>query len=138
MNMQSSSVNNPQYVSLGILRRNNRQPLPAFVFVEREGLLVPYRSDDTAELLGEEIYALRIDMQALQPDSSLLTWQDLVGYTITDDEEGPLGTIDFIDEQTINTVATLTDGRMLPLHEDFITNIDTDARILHVKLPFTL
>ena len=49
-----------------------------------------------------------------------------------------VGVIAHIDESTINTLATLEDGRMLPLHEDFITEIDEDAQILRVHLPFAL
>jgi hypothetical protein len=48
------------------------------------------------------------------------------------------GVIAQVDESTINTLATLEDGRMLPLHEDFILDIDEDAHELHVDLPFML
>ena len=68
----------------------------------------------------------------------LMTWQDLVGYTIEDDEAGSIGTIDEIDESTINTLATLQDGRMVPLHEDFIIEIDEEAHVLRVHFPFVL
>jgi 16S rRNA processing protein RimM len=71
-------------------------------------------------------------------DEGLLTWQDLAGYTIEDKDAGVLGTIEYIDESTINTLATLNDGRLLPLHEDFITEIDEEKRILRVNLPFAL
>ena len=110
--------------------------MPQFVFVERDGLLVPFRSEQAIDLLGEEVFLLRKDVA--EEDDGLLTWQDLVGYTICDKETGTVGIIDNIDESTINTLATLTDGRMLPLHEDFILDIDTDSRVLHLNLPFTL
>ena len=86
--------------------------------------------------MGEEIFVLRSDVQEETDD--LLTWQDLVGYTIEDDEAGTIGLIDYVDESTINTLATLEDGRLIPLHEDFILDIDEDAHVLHVHLPFSL
>ena len=123
-------------ISIGIVRRTRYRDLPPFVFVRRDGLFVPFRSEDISELIGEEAFLLRTDVQ--DENEATLTWQDLVGFTIEDEESGSLGVIDSIDESTINTLATLTDGRMLPLHEDFITYIDTDAQVLHVRLPFAL
>lgn len=131
----------PQDVlSIGIIRRTHYNDLPPFVFVLRDGLLVPFRSENISELIGEEAFVLRSDVQS--EDDGLLTWQDMVGYTIIDEQPDggwtTLGVIDSVDESTINTLATLTDGRMLPLHEDFITDIDEDTHTLRVRLPFAL
>ena len=123
-------------LSIGIIRRTHYKDLPPFVFVLRAGRFVPYRSENISELIGLEGFVLRSDVQNGEDDA--LTWQDLVGYTIRDAETGIIGEIADIDESTINTLATLTDGRMLPLHEDFILDIDTDERIVHVNLPFAL
>ena len=125
-----------QLISIGFLKRTHNRDLPEFVFVQRDGLFVPFRSRDIASLMGKEIWLLRSDVQ--EEDDGLLTWQDLVGYTVIDDEAGTVGLIDNIDESTINTLATLEDGRLIPLHEDFITDIDEQARELHVHLPFAL
>ena len=129
-------ITREELLSLGALRRPQLKDLPPFVFVLRDGLFVPYRSEQAVQLLGEEVFVRREDIR--QEDDREMTWQDLVGYTVFDHELGTVGTIDTIDEQTINTLATLADGRMLPLHEDFILDIDTDTRTLHVNLPFTL
>ena len=123
-------------LSIGIIRRTHYKDLPEFVFVQRDNLYVPFRTENISELIGEECFALRSDMQ--NEDEGLLTWQDLAGYTIEDKDAGVLGTIEYIDESTINTLATLNDGRLLPLHEDFITEIDEEKRILRVNLPFAL
>lgn len=125
-----------QLISIGFLKRTHNRDLPEFVFVQRDGLFVPFRSRDIASLMGKEIWLLRSDVQ--EEDDGLLTWQDLVGYTVIDDEAVTVGLIDNIDESTINTLATLEDGRLIPLHEDFITDIDEQARELHVHLPFAL
>jgi len=129
-----------QLLSLGFLKRTHNRDLPEFVFVQRDGLFVPFRSKEIASLMGEEIWVLRSDIQ--EDEEGLMTWQDLVGYTIIDEgangEQLKVGVIADIDESTINTLATLEDGRLLPLHEDFIDEIDEEARILRVHLPFTL
>lgn len=122
-------------LSLGVLKRTHNKDLPPFIFVRREGLFVPFRSEEIASLMGEEIWVLRSDIA--EEEDGLMTWQDLVGYTVMD-EGKEVGVIADIDESTINTLATLEDGRMIPLHEDFITEIDETQRVLHVQLPFAL
>lgn len=123
-------------LSIGIIRRTRYRDLPPFVFVQRDGLFVPFRSEQISDLIGEEGFLLRSDVK--EDGDSELTWQDLVGYTVEDQEAGTLGVIAHVDEQTANTLATLEDGRMMPLHEDFILDIDTDNRVLHVNLPFQI
>jgi ribosomal 30S subunit maturation factor RimM len=122
-------------LSIGILRRTRYRDMPEFVFVRRDGLFVPFRSEQIPELIGEEAFVLRSDVQ--EEDDGLMTWQDLVGYEVVDGET-KVGVIAHIDESTINTLATLEDGRMMPLHEDFITEIDEEKQLLRVQLPFVL
>lgn len=133
-------ISKDELISIGIIRRTHYKDLPDFVFVLRDGLFVPFRTERISELIGEEGFVLRSEMQ--DEEDGLLTWQDLVGYTIMDEgengEEEQVGVIAYVDESTINTLATLEDGRMLPLHEDFITEIDEEAHVLHVRLPFKI
>lgn len=133
-------ISKDELISIGIIRRTHYKDLPDFVFVLRDGLFVPFRTERISELIGEEGFVLRSEMQG--EEDGLLTWQDLVGYTIMDEgengEEEQVGVIAYVDESTINTLATLEDGRMIPLHEDFITEIDEEARVLHVRLPFKI
>ena len=127
-------------ISIGVIRRTHYKDLPPFVFVQRDGLFVPFRSERISELIGEEGFLLRSDVQ--EEGDGTLTWQDLVGYEVRDErtknERVKVGVIAEVDESTINTVATLKDGRMMPLHEDFITEIDEAARVLYVRLPFEI
>ena len=129
-------ISKEDLISIGIIRRTHYKDLPPFVFVQRDGLFVPFRSENISELIGEEGFLLRSDVQ--EEDDELMTWQDLLGYTIEDDEAGVIGVIEYVDESTINTLATLADGRMVPLHEDFILEIDEQERVLRVHLPFVL
>ena len=128
-------ITKDELLSIGYLKRTHNRDLPEFVFVQRDGLFVPFRSSEIASLMGEEIWVRRADMT--EEEDGILTWQDLVGYTVVD-EKTEIGVIAHIDESTINTLATLEDGRMMPLHEDFIMDIDENTRTLHVHLPFEL
>lgn len=136
MSHPQSAISLQDLISIGFLKRTHNRDLPEFVFVQRDGLFVPFRSSEIASLMGEEIWVKRSDVT--EEGESELTWQDLIGYTIIDDETGPVGRIEYVDESTMNTLATLEDGRLIPLHGDFITDIDEDARALHVVLPFAL
>ena len=133
-------ITDKEVLSIGVLKRTRYNDLPEFIFVKRDGLLVPFRSEQVSELIGEEAFVLRSDMQ--EEGDELLTWQDLVGYTIMDEgDDGAwteIGIIATVDESTINTLATLEDRRLVPLHEDFILDIDEQAHILRVHFPFSL
>jgi ribosomal 30S subunit maturation factor RimM len=129
-------ITEKELLSLGILRRTHYKDLPDFVFVKRDGLFVPFRSENISELIGEEGFVLRSDIP--EEEEGTMTWQELVGYEIEDDESGKIGIIEAVDESTINTLAILKDGRMLPLHEDFILEINEEAHLLRVHLPFAL
>ncbi|MBR6117473.1 MAG: hypothetical protein IKQ11_01275 [Paludibacteraceae bacterium] len=133
--MSQAIISEQDLFSIGFLKRTHNDDLPEFVFVKRDGLFVPFRSTEIASLMGEEIWIQRSDIEDIEDGT--LAWQDLVGFTITD-ESDTIGTIASIDESTINTLATLEDGRMLPLHEDFIIAIDVEAKQIDVRLPFVL
>lgn len=123
-------------ISIGVIKRTHDDELPEFIFVRRDGLFVPFRSSELASLRGEEGFVLRSDIA--EEEEGAMTWQDLAGFTIEDDEAGRVGIIEYIDESTINTLATLEDGRLVPLHEDFIIGIDEENRVLRVHFPFVL
>ena len=133
-------ITDKDVLSIGVLKRTRYNDLPEFIFVKRDGLLVPFRSEQVSELIGEEAFVLRSDVQ--EEGEELLTWQDLVGYVIMDEgDDGAwteIGTIAAVDESTISTLATLEDGRLVPLHEDFILDIDEEAHVLRVHFPFAL
>lgn len=128
-------ITDKDLLSIGLIRRTRYKDLPPFVFVKRDGLFVPFRSEQIVDLVGEEGFVLRSDVQ--DEGDGTLTWQDLVGFEIEDDGR-VVGKIAQVDESTINTLAVLEDERMIPLHEDFIVEIDEDAHVLRVNLPFEL
>ena len=121
-------------ISLGVLKRTRNKDLPAFVFVQRDGLFVPFRSEEIASLMGEEVYVLKGEVETEEDE---MAWVDFEGWTMIDGDV-TLGKIVRVDDSTMNIFAELEDGRMVPLHEDFIVEIDEQAHILRVNLPFAL
>ena len=121
-------------ISIGVLKRTHYKDLPEFVFVQRDGLFVPFRSENIADIKGEEGFVLRSDIQTNEDE---MAWVDFEGWTLQENDQ-TIGKIVRVDDSTMNIFAELEDGRMIPLHEDFITEIDEDAKILRVNLPFAL
>ena len=121
-------------ISIGVLKRTHYKDLPPFIFVQRDGLFVPFRSEQISELRGEEAFVLKREMDINEDE---MAWVDFEGWTVAENDT-TLGKIVRVDDSTMNIFAELEDGRMLPLHEDFITEIDEDAQVLHVHLPFAL
>ena len=121
-------------ISIGVLKRTHYKDLPDFVFVQRDGLFVPFRSSEIASLMGEEVFVPKCDMEIEEDE---MAWVDFEGWLVVDGDV-TIGKIVRVDDSTMNIFAELEDGRMLPLHEDFIVEIDEEARVLHVNLPFSL
>ena len=88
----------------------------------------------TLPLLGAEAFMLRSDLSGT--DENAVAWTDLVGYTVIDTDQGPLGTITSIDDSTENILATL--NYLIPLHEDFLVSLDPEAHQLTITLPYLL
>ena len=126
-----------------------------FLILNIDNILVPFRvldwrgkgsdslifqldhiNDEQAalQLVGCQAYMLKSDI--CEEDELLPTWQSLVGYRILDTDQGELGTIVHVDETTINTLVTLDNDQLIPLHEDFIINIDPENELLTICLPF--
>ena len=127
-------ISEADLISIGVLKRTHDKNLPEFVFVKRDGLFVPFRSEAISELKGEEAFVLKGDMEI---DEDEMAWVDFEGWTLMEGDES-LGKIVHVDDSTMNIFAELEDGRMVPLHEDFIVEIDEDAHVLRVQLPFAL
>lgn len=125
-----------------------------FLLLDIDGILVPFRVEDwrskgtdvlifrlrgvdseekAARLTGKTAYMLRRDIA--EDIATELTWQDLVGYRVEDETGLPIGKVAAVDESTLNTLLELEDGRLLPVHEDLIHALDTDARRLRIVVP---
>jgi 16S rRNA processing protein RimM len=126
-----------------------------FLILKLDNILVPFRvlewrgkgsdslifqidhindEQEALKLIGAEAYMLICDMN--QEDELLPTWQSLVGYKVIDTDQGELGIVEEVDETTINTLITLNDGKLIPIHEDFIQDINPESKLLTICLPF--
>lgn len=127
----------------------------SFLILNIDNILVPFRvldwrgkgsdslifqldhiTDETAaqRLIGCQAYMLASDLS--ETDELMPTWQSLVGYRVVDQDQGDLGSIIHVDESTINTLVTLDNDQLIPLHEDFIIHIDAENKQLRICLPF--
>ena len=127
-------ISEADLISIGVIKRTHYKDLPDFVFVKRDGLFVPFRSEAISDLKGEEGFVLKGDMET---DEGEMAWVDFEGWSLQEGEVS-LGKIVRVDDSTMNIFAELEDGRMLPLHEDFIMEIDEETKVLRVNLPFEL
>jgi 16S rRNA processing protein RimM len=72
--------------------------------------------------------------KSLVEDSDQLALDYFVGFTVIDQRLGTIGTIDAVDESTVNALFAIGD-RLMPVCEEFITDIDHKRKILHTNLP---
>ena len=100
--------------------------------------LVKFEGVDTQErareLTGVEVYFPR--ELAEQDEEAELSYSALVGYTLIDNNSGkPVGTIAYVDEQTINIMFELEDGRLIPASEELIVDVDQKNRTITLDIP---
>ena len=85
---------------------------------------------DCEEICGKDIY-LPADAEAAYGEGD---FSFLVGWELRDAGKS-LGRIaDFVDIPG-NPCLELEDGRLVPLHEDFITAVDEDSAVVEMELP---
>lgn len=94
------------------------------------------------ELARKEIFILKDDPAAPRPDdddSDGFYADDLTGFTAVTDDGTSLGTITGIDDSTINVLFIIErpDGSeaLVPVADEFITDIDPDKSIVTMTLP---
>ena len=106
-------------------------------FRSDELALVKFEDIDTmdraAELTGCDVFFPR---HLADIDNDVLTWSQIVGYDIVDVASGKvIGRIESVDESTINVLLELADGTLIPAADEFIADIDHEARLLVMRLP---
>lgn len=114
-----------------------------------------FKGSDTALVLLEdvesEIQAKRFNGLSVyfprkyfdNNDEVQLTLNYFIDFIVIDKQLGEIGIIKDIDESTINTLFLLKkkgsdDDIIIPASDDFITDIDSENKILYVELPVGL
>ena len=124
-----------------------------FLILLLDGIFVPFRVEEwrgkgadslifrlkgvdteakALRLVNAEAYMLRRD---LDEEEEMMTWQDLKGYEVLNEAHEMQGRVADVDESTINTLLELEDGRLLPVHEDLIIEIDEPQKRIILDLP---
>lgn len=125
-----------------------------FLILLLDGIFVPFRVEDwrgkgadslifrlkgvdteqkALRLVNTEAYMLRRDLA--EEAEEMMTWQDLTGYEVQNANRVVQGRVVAVDETTINTLLELEDGRLLPVHEDLIIEIDEPQKRIILDLP---
>lgn len=97
---------------------------------------------EARKLVNKTVFALRDKLKAFMIenyDEEYALYDDLIGWTIVDSEIGEIGKVVEIDTNTENElfiVETPTgDTVYIPLTEDFIDEIDEEAKLIRMRLP---
>lgn len=128
-----------------------------YFVIEMDGILVPFyiagyrfktnesgllqldginSEAEARELIGKTLYAPKKYLGEVEDDEIELDY--FVGFQLIDSTHGLIGTIKEIDKTTENTLFVIdkeNDELLIPIGEDYVTDIDHDKRILTVELP---
>lgn len=125
-----------------------------YLILEIDGILVPFFMDEyrfksdevalvkfedidtqnrAAELTGCEVFYPR---QAIDEDSSDLSFAQIVGFEIIDEKTGKvLGSIESVDDSTDNILFCLDNDMLIPVAEEWIVEIDNKNKKIIMTLP---
>ena len=126
-----------------------------YVVLMIDGILVPFffeeyrwKNDETVlakfcdidtqeramELTGCDVYFPRNIAEGMSTEGNV-SWAQIVGYTLLDTQNNMVGRISAVDDQTINLLFELEDGRLIPANEQLIRNINTEKREITMEIP---
>lgn len=126
-----------------------------YLILEMDGIMVPFfmeeyrfKTDDTVlvkfedvdtqerakQLTGTEVFFPRALAQ--EDETGELSYAQLVGFTIINAaDKSEAGVIASVDEQTVNIMFELTDGRLIPAAEELIDGIDIEKKEITMIIP---
>lgn len=125
-----------------------------YLVLNIDGILVPFfieeyrfRSDNSALVKFEDIDTqerareltncdVYFPYKLADNDKESISWSQIIGFMLTNaHDQQPIGRITRIDDQTMNILFELEDGRLIPATDDFVTDIDMEGRTICVDLP---
>ncbi len=127
-----------------------------YFLIELEKILVPFFVESIKEIKSE-IFLVKFEKldskeqlnRILKKDIYIPTkWintaklenneGDIIGYRVFDIEKGELGKVDYVDTQTKQKLIYVTSEKnnfCFPMHEKFLLEINTENKIITVKIP---
>lgn len=120
--------------------------VPFFVdeyrFKGSETALITFEGVDSEEkvmqMSGLKVFFPRKYFEEESDDDIDYSWNFFIGFSVVDKVAGNLGTIEEIDDKTINTLFLVKnddEDLIIPATEDFVEKIDAKKRILYLNLP---
>ena len=92
--------------------------------------------NDAEEVVGQAIFIQADDRE--KEEDTLDDLSDMVGWTVQNDEDEPIGKITDFEDIPGNPclyVDTKNGQKLIPLHEDLILSVDSNARIICMQIP---
>ncbi len=91
---------------------------------------------DATSLIGAELY---LPLDQLPPLSgNNFYYHEVIGYTLQDAVKGDAGRIIAVNDQAAQALLVAEkDGKelLIPINDDIITQVDREARVLHIHAP---
>ena len=131
-----------------------------YIFCQIDGIFVPFfieeirsktdvtclikletidSEEDAKSLTGMEFFLSK--EQLTDPVAEEPAWADFIDFSIVDENAGFLGKVESVDDSTQNVLFCLKNGEdelLIPAHEHFIINIDSDEKVIYVSVPAEL
>lgn len=118
--------------------------VPFFVNSSRvkssEAALIKFDDIDTdiqaRDLIGATVYLEKKYMDVV--DDAEIELDYFVGFRLIDENMGEIGLVDEVDQTTENALFIINKGDdelLIPVGDDYVTEIDHEAKILYLSLP---
>ncbi|NDV96950.1 16S rRNA processing protein RimM [Dysgonomonas sp. 521] len=111
-------------------------------FKGSETALITFEDIDNEEkaqrMSGLEVYFPRKYYEEDIDEDIEYSWNFFIGFSVVDKVYGKLGTIEAVDDKTLNTLFLIKNGDdelIIPATEDFIEKIDAKKKVLYLILP---
>ena len=112
-------------------------------FKNSEAAIVKFENVETdaeaRHVCGRRVFYAKKFVPQAEEGEALSSWRALTGFTVFTDLGVQIGTVDQVDDSSENILLYILSPRgeevILPLHEDFITDISLAERTLMLALP---
>ena len=94
-------------------------------------------SEATAKPLLKKSVYLPLELLPQLEDTQFY-YHEIIGWTAVDQNKGQLGTIAEVNDQSSQVLLKIDSGEksiLVPLHDDFIVQIDREKKVFHFNLP---